>query len=53
MLDKIGKGRVGRSFKGAFVSQARKCRFAALVEALEKTITTDVIGMQSTLGWTL
>jgi len=35
MLDKIGKKLVGPSFKGAFVSQARKCLFSDLVEALE------------------
>jgi len=35
MLDQIGKERVGPSFKGAFVSQARKCKFSDLVEALE------------------
>jgi len=35
MLDKISKTMVGPRYKGAFVSQARKCRFSDLVEALE------------------
>jgi len=35
MLGKVGKERVGPSFKGACVSQARKCRSSDLVKALE------------------
>jgi len=35
MLEEIRKECIGPSFKGAFVSQARKCRFCELVMALE------------------